>query len=62
MARDLPANPSSKVRVIWNPQGFGDPDLPGNSAQAYYPGDAYLDVVGKPRSRAAYRAAITTLG
>jgi hypothetical protein len=46
VAHDLPANPSSKVRVIWNPQGFGDPDLPGNSAQAYYPGDAYVDVVG----------------
>jgi Glycosyl hydrolase family 26 len=31
---------------VWNPQGFGAPDLPGNSAQAYYPGDAYVDVVG----------------
>ena len=34
------------VQVIWNPQGYGSPDLPGNSAQAYYPGDAYVDVVG----------------
>ena len=34
------------TRVVWNPQGFGDPDIPGNSAQAYYPGDAYVDVVG----------------
>jgi hypothetical protein len=40
----LAANPG--VRVIWNPQGYGSPDLPGNSAQAYYPGDAYVDVVG----------------
>ena len=38
------ANPS--VEVVWNPQGYGSPDLPGNSAQAYYPGDAYVDVVG----------------
>jgi beta-mannanase len=31
---------------VWNPQGYGSPDLPGNTAQAYYPGDAYVDVVG----------------
>jgi glycosyl hydrolase family 26 len=43
---DLPANPFPKTRVVWNPQGFGDPDIPGNSAQAYYPGDQYVDVVG----------------
>ena len=35
-----------KLRVVWNPQGFGAPDVPGNSPQAYYPGDAYVDVVG----------------
>jgi hypothetical protein len=35
-----------KLRIVWNPQGFGSPDLPGNSAQAYYPGDAYVDVIG----------------
>jgi beta-mannanase len=34
------------VQVIWNPQGYGAPDLPGNAAQAYYPGDSYVDVVG----------------
>jgi len=43
---DLAANPMPTTRVVWNPQGFGDPDIPGNSAQAYYPGDAYVDVVG----------------
>ena len=43
---DLPANAMPNTRVVWNPQGFGDPDIPGNSAQAYYPGDAYVDVVG----------------
>jgi hypothetical protein len=43
---DLPENPMPDTRVVWNPQGFGDPDIPGNSAQAYYPGDAYVDVVG----------------
>ena len=43
---DLPANPAPATRVVWNPQGFGDPDIPGNSAQAYYPGNAYVDLVG----------------
>jgi hypothetical protein len=44
IGQDLPVNPNA--RVVWNPQGYGAPDLPGNSAQAYYPGDAYVDVVG----------------
>jgi hypothetical protein len=38
--------PAPMARVVWNPQGFGDPDIPGNSAQAYYPGNGYADVVG----------------
>jgi murein DD-endopeptidase MepM/ murein hydrolase activator NlpD len=40
------APPVAPVQVLWNPQGYGSPDLPGNSAQAYYPGDGYVDVVG----------------
>jgi hypothetical protein len=43
---DLPANPTRLLRVIWNPQSHGTPDVPRNSAQAYYPGDPYVDVVG----------------
>ena len=43
---DLPANPFPQTRVIWNPQGYGAPNIPGNRAQAYYPGDKYVDVVG----------------
>jgi len=39
---DLPVN---DVKVVWNPQGFGSPDLKSNSANAYYPGDKYVDVV-----------------
>jgi hypothetical protein len=38
--------PAPAVKVIWNPQGFGDPDTPQNSAAAYYPGNAFVDVVG----------------
>jgi hypothetical protein len=43
---ELAANPPPTLKVVWNPQGFGSPDLPGNAADAYYPGDAYVDVVG----------------
>jgi hypothetical protein len=43
---ELATNPRSRVRVVWNPQGYGSPDVGGNSAAAYYPGDAYVDVVG----------------
>ena len=39
---DLPQN---DVKVIWNPQGFGSPDLKANSADSYYPGNKYVDVV-----------------
>jgi hypothetical protein len=46
ISRDLATNPYPTLRVIWNPQGYGAPNIPANSAQAYYPGDAYVDVVG----------------
>ena len=42
VAGDLPR---TQARIVWNPQGFGNPDLPTNSAQAYFPGNAYVDVV-----------------
>jgi hypothetical protein len=45
IARDLPVT-TPKLRMVWNPQGFGAPDVPGNASQQYYPGDAYVDVVG----------------
>jgi len=44
--RDLPENPKPMLRVLWNPQGFGSPDVPGNRAHVYYPGGAYVDIVG----------------
>lgn len=37
--------PRTRARIVWNPQGFGSPNLSGNSAAAYYPGDPYVDVV-----------------
>jgi Glycosyl hydrolase family 26 len=49
--------PTTQVRVIWNPQGYGSPDIPGNSAQAYYPGDPYVDVVGNDLYDQGFNAA-----
>jgi len=43
---DLALNAYPTLRVIWNPQAAGSPNVPGNSPQAYYPGDRYVDVVG----------------
>jgi hypothetical protein len=54
--RDLPATldglapvhwlPQPKVAVQWTPMTAGSPDLPANSADAYWPGSAYVDWVG----------------
>lgn len=38
--------PAPNVRVIWCPQAHGDPQVAGNTPQAFYPGDGYVDVVG----------------
>jgi hypothetical protein len=46
VTHDYEPNPFPMLRVIWNPQGYGSPNLPGNSAQVYYPGNSYVDVVG----------------
>jgi hypothetical protein len=48
--------PAPNLQVIWNPQGYGSPDLPGNSAAAYYPGNAYVDVVGDDLYDIRYKA------
>ncbi len=42
----LQALPAPKVSFLWAPQTAGSPDTPANSAAAYYPGDAYVDIVG----------------
>jgi hypothetical protein len=54
IAKDLPQAP---VRIVWNPQGYGSPDIPQNSAQAYYPGDAYIDVVANDLYDQSFNAA-----
>jgi hypothetical protein len=49
--------PKTLVRIVWNPQGYGSPDVPQNSAQAYYPGDAYVDVVANDLYDQGFNAA-----
>jgi Glycosyl hydrolase family 26 len=53
---DLPENPLPTLKVIWNPQGHGSPNIPGNSAQAYYPGDKYVDMVGNDLYNIRFKA------
>jgi hypothetical protein len=49
--------PRTQARIVWNPQGYGAPDIPANSAAAYYPGDAYVDVVANDIYRQSTGAA-----
>jgi hypothetical protein len=43
---DLASNPPSRLRVIWNPLGGGQPAITKNAHYQFYPGDRYLEVVG----------------
>jgi hypothetical protein len=43
---DLPENPASRLKVIWGPQAYAVPELAANQPEQYYPGGAYVDVVG----------------
>lgn len=56
VAHDLPALPAPQMRVLWNPQGFGSPNIRANSAQAYYPGDGFVDIVGNDLYDIRYKA------
>jgi hypothetical protein len=38
--------PEPKVSFMWAPQTAGTPDTPANAPAAYYPGAAYVDIVG----------------
>jgi hypothetical protein len=49
--------PRTQARLVWNPQGFGAPNIQANSANAYYPGDAYVDVVANDLYDQGYKAA-----
>ena len=43
---DLAPNPPPRLKVIWSPQAYAVPELAANQPERYYPGDAYVDVVG----------------
>ena len=49
--------PIAQVRIVWNPQGYGSPDIPQNSAKAYYPGNAFVDVVANDLYDQGFNAA-----
>jgi hypothetical protein len=54
----VPADlPATQARMVWNPQGFGNPNIKANSAAAYYPGDAYVDVVANDLYDQGFKAA-----
>jgi beta-mannanase len=38
--------PAPKVSFVWAPEVWGDPNVPGNAARAYWPGAAFVDWVG----------------
>jgi hypothetical protein len=54
IASDLPV---TAARVVWNPQGYGAPDIPANAANAYYPGDSFVDVVANDLYDQGFKAA-----
>jgi hypothetical protein len=39
-------NPVPRLKVIWNPQAYAVPELAANQPERYWPGGAYVDVVG----------------
>ena len=46
IAKDLPSNPFPRLRIVWAPVAGGNPRIPANQPQNYYPGKAYVDVDG----------------
>jgi hypothetical protein len=38
--------PTPKVAFVWDPEVWGDPNVAGNAARAYWPGSAFVDWVG----------------
>jgi len=38
--------PQPRISFLWAPQTAGTPDTPANEPAAYYPGSAYVDIVG----------------
>jgi hypothetical protein len=43
---DLPVNPPTRLRLVWNPLAGARPSQAANHWSRFYPGDAFVDVVG----------------
>ena len=43
---DLPVNPATLLKLIWNPLGGARPTIAANAWARFYPGDLAVDVVG----------------
>jgi hypothetical protein len=43
---ELFSNPFPRLRIVWSPLGGGNPRVPGNAPEQYYPGVKYVDVEG----------------
>ena len=46
MKSSKPTLPTPRVAFLWAPQTEGTPNTPANAPAAYYPGSAYVDIVG----------------
>jgi hypothetical protein len=45
-AQELFSNPFPQLRIVWSPLAISLPQVAGNAAANFYPGDQYVDVVG----------------
>jgi hypothetical protein len=46
VARAPASNPFPRLRILWSPLAGGNPRIPANAPEQYYPGTAYVDVEG----------------
>ncbi|MHB8059274.1 MAG: glycoside hydrolase family 26 protein [Gaiellaceae bacterium] len=52
---------SGNVKLLWNPQGEGSPNVGGNSPRAYWPGARFVDYLGDDLYEIRGRASWTTM-
>jgi hypothetical protein len=53
---------SGNVKLLWNPQGEGSPNVGRNSPRAYWPGTGFVDYLGDDLYEIRGRASWTTMG
>lgn len=52
---------SGQVKLLWNPQGEGSPNVAGNSPRAYWPGAGFVDYLGDDLYEIGGRASWPTM-